>query len=353
LDPVEVRLFGERPDEAIPLNDYLAQAYQLAGEFCELVGKRARGAGFLKTLLLRRLGSTIVAGRITANKMLQDWEHVTDEDDSEEEAITVRADFKTLSPEEQDALEKFVRVLEMNRARDPKYEVVVRLLREGHAAAGPESWLQLGCIIFSQYYDSVEWLARELSTNEFPQERIGVYAGAGKSAIYTSGVRQAEEREALKQMVRTGEIRLIIGTDAASEGLNLQRLGTLINLDLPWNPTRLEQRKGRIQRIGQKRDRVFVYNMRYLGSVEDRVHELLSSRLRDIHNMFGQIPDTLEDVWIDVAVGTTEKAKERIGAIPKKHPFEAKYNQIANVDWESCAEVLNSVERRNKLAKPW
>ena len=122
-------------DEAISLNDYLAQAYELAGEFCELVAKRARGAGFLKTLLLRRLGSTIVAGTNTANKMLQDWEHVTDEDDSEEEAITVRADFKTLSPEEQLALEKFVRVLEMNRARDPKYEVVVRLLREGHAAA--------------------------------------------------------------------------------------------------------------------------------------------------------------------------------------------------------------------------
>src|SRR5438876_222152 len=64
LDPVEVWLFGERPDEAIPLNDYLAQAYQLAGEFCELVAKRARGAGFMKTLLLRRLGSTIVAGTI-------------------------------------------------------------------------------------------------------------------------------------------------------------------------------------------------------------------------------------------------------------------------------------------------
>src|SRR5437899_11312109 len=124
-----------------------------------------------------------------------------------------------------------MRVLKMNRARDPKYEVDVKRRREGHAAAGPESWLQLGCIIFSQYYDSVDWLARELSTNEFRQERIGVYAGAGKSAIYTDGIRQAEEREAMKQMVRTGEIRLIIGTDAASEGLNLQRLGTLINLD--------------------------------------------------------------------------------------------------------------------------
>src|SRR5207249_7372577 len=125
------------------------------------------------------------------------------------------------------------------------------------------------------------------------------------------------DRDDLKKMVGRHDVRLLLGTEAASEGLNLQRLGTLINLDLPWNPTRLEQRKGRIQRIGQKRNRVFVYNMRYRGSVEDRVHELLSSRLRDIHDMFGQIPDTLEDVWIDIAVGATEKAKERIGAMPK------------------------------------
>ena len=68
LEPVEVQLLGEKAEEAIPLNDYLAQAYDVAGEFCELVGKRSRGAGFLKTLLLRRLGSTIVAGKITAKR---------------------------------------------------------------------------------------------------------------------------------------------------------------------------------------------------------------------------------------------------------------------------------------------
>ena len=81
-----------------------------------------------------------------------------------------------------------------------------------------------------------------------------------------------------------GRVRLILGTDAASEGLNLQYLGTLINLDLPWNPSRLEQRKGRIQRIGQLRDTVDIYNMPYAGSVEDRVHQLLSDGLEDICN---------------------------------------------------------------------
>lgn len=150
-----------------------------------------------------------------------------------------------------------------------------------------------------------------------------------------------------------GEIRLLLGTDAASEGLNLQRLGTLINLDLPWNPTRLEQRKGRIQRIGQIRDEVYVYNMRYRGSVEDRVHELLSDRLEDIHSLFGQIPDVLEDVWIDIANGEVEKAKKLIASVKPKHPFDEKYNRVSEIDWESCSKVLKADDKKTVLLDKW
>jgi superfamily II DNA/RNA helicase len=59
------------------------------------------------------------------------------------------------------------------------------------------------------------------------------------------------EREKIKKAIKKREIRLVVATDAACEGLNLQTLGTLINVDLPWNPSRLEQRLGRIKRIGQ------------------------------------------------------------------------------------------------------
>jgi len=149
-------------------------------------------------------------------------------------------------------------------------------------------------------------------------------------------------------MVRKREIKILVGTDAASEGLNLQTLGSLINLDLPWNPTRLEQRKGRIQRIGQIYDEVYIYNMRYKDSVEDRVHELLSERLENIHNIFGQIPDILEDVWVDVALNNIEEAKKRINALPKKNPFELRYNErLRKIDWESCANVLDNDEKKN------
>jgi len=213
-------------------------------------------------------------------------------------------------------------------------------------------WLERGCIIFSQYYDSVRWLAEQLVA-DLGNERIALYAGGGRSGIWQDGRFLPAEREEIKRLVQRGEIRVLLGTDAASEGLNLQRLGTLINLDLPWNPTRLEQRKGRIQRIGQINDTVFVYNMRYLGSVEDRVHQLLSDRLQDIYTLFGQVPDVLEDVWIDVAMGEVERAKTVIASVPKQHPFDLRYQKITRVDWESCERVLNTAAKRTVLCKGW
>ncbi|MGB2769732.1 MAG: helicase-related protein, partial [Candidatus Zixiibacteriota bacterium] len=199
---------------------------------------------------------------------------------------------------------------------------------------------------------SVLWLGRQLS-GRMPNERIAVYAAAAKSGIIEKGEFRRLNRDEIKKRIATGELRLVIGTDAASEGLNLQRLGSLINLDLPWNPTRLEQRKGRIQRIGQLRPEVLIYNMRYRGSVEDRVHQLLSERLVNIRNMFGQIPDTLEDVWVAAALRDEEEAKRVINAVPKRHPFEMRYDRIENVDWESCSRVLDSASQLEALRKGW
>lgn len=94
--------------------------------------------------------------------------------------------------------------------------------------------------------------------------------------------------------------------------------------------------------------------MRYKNSVEDKVHSMLSERLESIHNMFGQIPDILEDVWIDIALGNIEKANKIIGEIPKYHPFQLRYERgVGKVNWESCTKVLDKVEKRKYLMNPW
>lgn len=343
LKPVQVRLHGEEDSESIILPAFLERAYHFAEEFCQALAEREGfNSGFLRTMLLRRVGSTIEAGRRTALKML--GQTLTDDDvDEDDDTQRVSALYPLLDSEKVH-LQAFANTLTESTDEDPKLFEVLRKLDSG--------WLELGCIIFSQYFDSAYWLSEKLSAR-YPGERIAIYAGSNKSGIMLASEFTPLSREEIKSQVQRSEIRLLLGTDAASEGLNLQRLGTLINLDLPWNPTRLEQRKGRIQRIGQVRDVVDIYNMRYRGSVEDRVHQLLSTRLENVMDMFGQIPDTLEDVWVQVAMGHIKQAQEIIDEVPPAHPFEMRYDRIESVNWESCSRVLDNHVQLEVLRKGW
>lgn len=351
LKPVSVRLFGEDNRESLELPFYCREAYQHAEEFCELLGRRVRSAGLYKTLLLRRIGSTMFAGQKTIENLLNKNEQETENtiegwNEEDEELEDTESQNRDLAADEIELLRQCRQLLEDNQEKDPKYKEVKQYLSD-------EGWLEKGCIIFSQYYDSVMWLATQLSSEDLTDERIGIYSGESRSGIMHQGLFKRLAREEIKQMVRRGELRLIIGTDAASEGLNLQKLGTLINLDLPWNPTRLEQRKGRIQRIGQIQDEIWILNLRYRDSVEDRVHELLSSRLEEIHGLFGQIPDVLQDAWVNIAIGEEERAKKLIDNIRPRHPFDERYSKVENIDWESCSQILNETEKRSLLMKGW
>ncbi len=357
LKKVIVKLFGEDDNEAILLPGYLQDAYNTAEEFCNSLGEIMKSSGFIRTLLLRRMGSSIEAGRLTAIKMLgkeTTYAELAEEDDDDlqenGQEETLLTQLKTgvsarITGKEKDILQRLIAQLEQNQENDPKANRLRELLFT-------ENWIDAGCIVFSQYYDTARYFSA-LIAEEHPEIPVAVYSGGSKSGLWFHKEYQLCSKEEIKQKVQTGEIKLIFGTDSASEGLNLQRLGTLVNIDLPWNPTRLEQRKGRIQRIGQVRDEVFVYNMRYHGSVEDRVHQLLSERLKNINAMFGQLPDILEDVWMEVAIGNKKKAEEIINAVPERNPFELRYDRIEHVDFETCSEVLNKEEVRMKLGEGW
>lgn len=351
LQRIKVELLGENDDDALVLSTYLREAYQYAEEFCRELSMRNRGSGFLETLLLKRIGSSIEAGRNTGNKMLSEWNTymdkiVEEEDYKDEKDIEKKSDIKNLTKQETLLLNKYVNALESTNATDPKYEKTVELLRD-------QRWIEKGTIIFSQYFDTARWIAERLS-KEFNEEIIGLYAGGNKAGIFEDGIFKVKDKEIIKEMVRTKNIKILVGTDAASEGLNLQTLGCLINIDLPWNPTRLEQRKGRIQRIGQLYDVIYIFNMRYKDSIEDKVHSRLSKRLKSISDVFGQVPDVLEDVWINIALGEEEEALKVIDQVPEVHPFENRYNKdVEDIDWESCSKVLDNKEKRRFLEKGW
>ena len=304
------------------------EAYAEAREFGKALARRGKGSGFMKNLLEQRICSSLAAGLATARRLLQ-GESVHEESDDSTLDLTIE------TADEREVIQRMISRLE-GLVSDPKMEAVVHYLEQ-------ERWLSLGVIIFSQYYDTAKWVADGLALR-YPQEAIGLYAGAGRSRLYQQDESVMVEREALKRLVMESRVRLMVATDAACEGLNLQTLGTLINIDLPWNPTRLEQRIGRIKRFGQKRETVDMLNLVFEQTVDEKIHDRLSERMRDRFDLFGALPDTIRDEWIDEIETLGERLDEYINAQRKATGFDLRYTSTiapADRDWRECTDVLS------------
>lgn len=324
-------------------------AYQAAEAFTTELQKRTKAAGFMKTLLLQRICSSFASGRATAQKMLR-----RESLDDEEQPQQVSALLSDLTSDEGSHLRTIVAELSRPEAHDPKLSTV-RFFLTQHRTEG-RTWLEHGCIIFSQYYDTAYWFAAELAKS-LPGEPIGVYAGAGKSGMFHGEDFATVEREDIKGAVKKREIRLVVATDAACEGLNLQTLGTLINVDLPWNPSRLEQRLGRIKRFGQVRRTVDMLNLVYHETQDETVYAVLSRRMKDRYDIFGGLPDTIEDDWIESEEKMEERMDEYIHLRQKaRDVFEMRYQETIDPDanrWELCSRVLARRDVIERLSEPW
>ena len=324
-------------------------AYEAALAFTTALMKRSKAGGFMRTLLLQRICSSFASGRATAERLLR-RELLEDE----EEAGLLEDALSALTVEEADHLATIVRELSRPEARDPKLNAVLYFLT-GHRTEG-RSWLEHGCIVFSQYYDTVFAMGRQLA-GLLPGEPVAVYAGAGKSGLFRSQAFAAVEREEIKAAVKDRSVRLVVATDAACEGLNLQTLGTLINVDLPWNPSRLEQRLGRIKRFGQARRNVDMLNLVYAQTQDEKVYQVLSRRMKDKFDIFGGLPDTIEDDWIESVEKLEAMMDEYIHLRRKaRDVFELRYQATIDPDrdrWELCSRVLARRDVVERLSVPW
>jgi superfamily II DNA/RNA helicase len=321
-------------------------AYEAADKFTKVLRKRKKSAGFMRSLMLQRLCSSYASGLATAEKLLAGRSL-----DDEELELELGDEGLSLIDEERKHLQTIIDVLSPHPT-DPKLDAVQYFLEE-------RRWLELGCIIFSQYFDTTKWIAERL-TGRLSGEPVAVYAGAGKSGIYINGEWKSVEREQIKKAVKDRTIRLIVATDAACEGLNLQTLGTLINVDLPWNPSRLEQRIGRIKRFGQRRDRVDMLNLLYHGStqptVDEKVYAKLSSRMKDRFDIFGTLPDVIDDDWIDDEEKFEAELKNYTNRRARANAFDLRYGDDVDPKgerWELCEKVLARNDVKKRLSRGW
>ncbi|MFA5664701.1 phospholipase D-like domain-containing anti-phage protein [Castellaniella sp.] len=326
--------------KALRTSEDFRQAYDEARAFGKALAKRGRGSGFMKNLMEQRICSSIHAGLETARRLLQ-GETVHQEDEDQE------ADVQIETGEEREVLQRLITRLE-RMSSDPKMEAIVHFLER-------EKWLDWGVIIFSQYYDTAKWVADTLAAR-YPEEAIGLYAGADRSRLYQRGDSVKAERETLKRMVAEHQIRVMVATDAACEGLNLQTLGTLINVDLPWNPTRLEQRIGRIKRFGQRRSTVDMLNLVFEQTVDEKIYERLSERMKNRYDLFGSLPDTIKDEWIDDIETLGEKLDDYINAQKTATGFDLRYTGTMTPpekDWREFTEVLSQRDLVTLMTTAW
>lgn len=321
------------------------KAYKAAIDFGTALRQRVQSAGITEKLMQQRICSSFASGLATAKALLEK-RPLQAEADVDAQLDEERA--PDLVAAERAHLQSIVDLLGPRRS-DPKLEAVKRYLLD-------KGWLDLGCIVFSQYFDTASWAAESLAA-VMPDEPIGVYAGLGKSGLWSGDDFISVEREIIKTKVRERRLRLVVATDAACEGLNLQTLGTLINIDLPWNPSRLEQRLGRIKRFGQARERVAMLNLVYQGTRDEQIYDALSARMADVYDIFGSLPDTIEDEWITDIETLNERLRDYTSRRDEAaNAFDLRYAggvMPEEAKWETCERVLARRDIVQLMSKGW
>jgi hypothetical protein len=169
--------------------------------------------------------------------------------------------------EERRVLRALVESAAFAEAHDSKRRALTRLLRRVHEPA----------IVFTEYRDTL----------------TALQSAMGEDTAVLHGAMDRFERAAAVSRFNSGGARVLLATDAAGEGLNLQhRCRLVVNLELPWNPMRLEQRIGRVDRIGQSRT-VHAVNLLASGTAEPGLLARLAERLDHARRTVGPIEDVL------------------------------------------------------------
>jgi SNF2 family DNA or RNA helicase len=149
-------------------------------------------------------------------------------------------------------------------------------------------------MVFTQFTDTLDYLRSELLKDI--DIKILCFSGRGGEVHLGQGRWDKVSREEVRRRFSRGEADVMLCTDAAAEGLNFQFCGALINYDLPWNPMRVEQRIGRIDRLGQKHPIIRIVNLHYEDTVESNVYKVLRDRIGMFNKVVGKLQPILSRI---------------------------------------------------------
>jgi SNF2 family DNA or RNA helicase len=354
---IGTRHVDDRFLESTPQEGALYDAVEdfISTQYAQASGQKKSAVGFVMTIYRRRLASSVAALVATLEKRMAGQQQQLEEDAaaSEDDDITgeLTLDLEGMQSAFQEAslqgeLGAIAVLLDQARplvGHDSKGAAFLEAIDELQA----QGYKQV--IVFSQYTDTVDAL-KELLIGA-GRTSLMTFTGRGGEILQKGGVWKDLNREANKRGFKEGKAEILLCTDAAAEGLNFQFCGALINYDMPWNPMRVEQRIGRIDRIGQTHEQMQIINLHLDGTVEADVYRALKIRIKSFENIVGKLQPILAKASSSISQATLvsrgqrEKARASAVAAMEQAP-ELKGLDLDDVlqDLDAIRDVVNTLQ---------
>ena len=289
-----------------------------AKQYAKMLSAQQNMGGFMKGILVKRLESSFYAFRMTLARFITSYERFIEMFGKGEVWISKKIDvYDLLDAGDTDRLMQMVEsddgfhfttsefkanfIIDLNKdlaklkylhnlwdsiTTDPKMEAFIKELNQNRKLLGNKK------IIFTESKETAEYLEEKL--HDLFGNRVVAYSGMSGAKLKAD----IEDSFNPKYMTRENDrYDVLITTDVLAEGINLHRSNSLINYDLPWNPTRIMQRVGRINRVGTAYDQIYVYN--FFPTAQSSKHIPLQDRilekLQAFHDTLGEDYKYLSD----------------------------------------------------------
>ena len=367
-----------------------------------LIGRQVNIALFMRRMLVRRYESSVAAFRDSLNSMIDSSEHIlkwiekrdkvpvykkgtlpdvdefyetTDDDLSEEIAEAfekyiergffeidmkyikrddflgdIQADLQLLKDIrnewfiEREEIVNGKPVVTFDMKFDYKLDAFRKLLKEQR-----EKDPNRKIIVFTEFADTANYLGAALAN-----EGLGVFKYTSKEASTNNkSVIRANFDAGLKPQYQKNDYQILIATDAISEGYNLHRAGTIFNYDIPYNPTRVIQRIGRINRINKKMfEKLYIYNYfpTDIGEAETRTKQISTLKMAMIHAIIGEDTKALTDEE-ELNAFFKERYQAEL-AKSEERSWDTQYRNLLNqVKGTEIHEIALQIPHRARIAR--
>ena len=279
----EVDLSPEERDALQAVEDYVRFGYQFAADtnangFLMVISQKltASSIAAIRQSLLRRR-EKVQAIPAAGNASADDMEEMLDEDSNASDVVEMGATIASRAAEELLLLDNAIGALNDVGETDSKARVLVDRLNDLFREQPNEK-----VIVFTQFRETQRHLEE-------------LFTGRGRDVNEFHGAMSpAAKDRAIEQFKKNSGSQVLICTEAGGEGRNMQFCHLLVNYDLPWNPMKVEQRIGRVDRIGQTQP-ISIFNLWVKDTIEERVLDILGNRIRMFEETVGGLDPILGD----------------------------------------------------------